>query len=166
MAMISETTLAYLSTLTYQAEAKQMVSWLPLAGIYWDDEMPDLHLMRTIPENDRHQIYRLFGIRVRIWKGLALSDTQQQLWDETRLQVPHWALFDRLTISDDLRRAQDAAKQYSDEMVAALNEGGGEVTSKVNDGLEHFSATFDLTKNERRPVVKPLSWWERIRLWR
>ena len=66
MAMISETTLAYLSTLTYQAEAKQMVSWLPLAGIYWDDEMPDLHLMRTIPENDRHQIYRLFGIRVRI----------------------------------------------------------------------------------------------------
>ena len=85
-----------------------MVSWLPLAGIYWDDE--------------------------------------------TRLQVPHWALFDRLTISDDLRRAQDAAKQYSDEMVAALNEGGDEVTSKVNDGLEHFSATFDLTKNERRPV--------------
>lgn len=121
--------------------------------------------MRTIPEDDRHQIYRLFGIRVRIWKGLALSDTQQQLWDETRLQVPHWALFDRLTISDDLRRTQDAAKQYSDEMVAALNEGADEITSEVNDGLEHFSATFDLTKNERRPVVKPLSWWEQIRLW-
>ena len=43
-----------------------MVSWLPLAGIYWEDEMPEPFYLRTTCDDDRHQIYLLFGIRTCI----------------------------------------------------------------------------------------------------
>jgi len=38
--MLSEITTAYLSTLTYRVDAAQKVCWLPLSGIYWEDELP------------------------------------------------------------------------------------------------------------------------------
>jgi hypothetical protein len=128
--MLSDPTLACLSKLTYQAEAKSMVSWLPLAGIYWEDEMPEHSYLRTISEDDRHQIYRLFGIRTRIWKRRALSDDQQQLWNETRLRIPGWAVFHRLSISADLQQTQDAAQQDSDKILEVLNEGADEITTR------------------------------------
>lgn len=58
--MLTEATLGFLSTLTYRADAKRQVCCLPLSGIYWEDEMPDIHYLIEIPENDRDQIFRLF----------------------------------------------------------------------------------------------------------
>jgi len=37
---------------------------LPLGGIYWEDEMPDLRQIMKIHEEDRNQMFRLFSIRV------------------------------------------------------------------------------------------------------
>ena len=70
--MLTETTLGFLSTLTYREEAKRQVCWLPLSGIFWEDEMPDIHYLNKVPETDRNQIFLLFTIRVRLWKGEAL----------------------------------------------------------------------------------------------
>jgi hypothetical protein len=39
--MLCETTVAHLSAFTYRADAKRRFSWLPLGGIYWEDEVPD-----------------------------------------------------------------------------------------------------------------------------
>src|SRR5215471_13621503 len=86
--MLSETTIAQLSALRYRAGAKRQVCWIPLGGIYWDDEMPDIRQFMGIAEDDRDQVFRLFFIRTRIWKGLELSEDEQVFWDEAHARMP------------------------------------------------------------------------------
>lgn len=159
--MMSETTLGFLSTLTYRADAKRQVCWLPLGGIYWEDEMPDIHHLTNIPEGDRNEIFRLFGIRLRLWKGEPLPDAEQQFWDTTYLQVPTWAFFRRTQISDDDQHAQEQAEQGSADALEALLADADRVSIREKDGVLEFSATFDLTKGQT-PTEKKRSWWERV----
>jgi hypothetical protein len=106
--MLSESTLQYLSNLTYRADAKRQVCWLPLSGIYCEDEMPDIRRPIKIPEDDRNQILHLFSIRLRVWKGEVVPDAEQRFWDATYSQVPNWAFFRRQQISADDQHAQQA----------------------------------------------------------
>src|SRR5215467_12465601 len=161
--MLTETTLGFLSTLTYRAEAKRQVCWLPLSGIFWEDEMPDIHYLNKVPETDRNQIFLLFTIRVRLWKGEALSDTEQQLWDATYSQVPEWAFFQRNRISADDHRAQEDAEQGGADALEALLADADEVTisENENDGVQNISATFDLTKGQI-PARKKQTLWQHV----
>src|SRR5689334_11565668 len=70
--MLSANTLAYLSTLTYRADAKLQVSILPLGSIFWDDEMPPMHEFIRFPETDREEVLRVFALRIKIWDGAIL----------------------------------------------------------------------------------------------
>lgn len=63
--MLSETAVEYLSSLTYRVEAKRLSCALPLAGIYWDDEIPDFRSLFELSESDRNLVFRLFGIPCR-----------------------------------------------------------------------------------------------------
>jgi hypothetical protein len=143
--MLSETTVKYLSKLTYRIDAKRDVCWLPLGGICWEDEMPDTEFMK-IPKDDRKQILRLYSIRVRLWKGEALPQNDQEFWDTARLQVPGWAFFRRETVSEDDQCAQEEAERTAAELFEALIADADEVTISEEDGVQSFSATFDLTK--------------------
>ena len=159
--MMSETTLGFLSTLTYRADAKRQVCWLPLGGIYWDDEMPDIRYLMNIPEDDRNQIFRLFAIRLRLWKSESLPDAEQQFWDTAHSQVPSWAFFRRQQISDDDQRAQEQAERGAADAVEALLFDADRLSISEKDGVQEFSATFDLTKR-KTPKEKKRSWWERV----
>lgn len=159
--MLTETTLGVLSTFNYRADAKRQVSWLPLSGIYWEDELPDLRYLNKIPENDRNQILRLFASRVRLWKGEVLSDTQQQLWDTTYSQIPQWAFFQRNHISSDDQHAQEDGEEGGTDVLEALLSDADEVTVSENDGVQNISATFDLMKGQIPPPKKQ-AWWERV----
>jgi hypothetical protein len=132
-----------------------------LSGIYWEDEMPDIHYLIEIPENDRDQIFRLFTIRARLWKGEVLSDTDQRLWDATYSEVPQWAFFHRAHIPTDDQHAQEDAEQGGADAIEALLADADEVTIKENDGVQNISAIFDLTKGEIPPPTKQ-AWWERV----
>jgi hypothetical protein len=159
--MLSTVTLEYLSTLRYRADAKRQVCWLPLAGIYWDDELPDIQHLMQITEDDRNKIFRLFGIRVRIWKREALSYEDQQFWDTAQSLVPDWAFFRRQRVSADDLQLQQQAEQATTEALEAwfADADHAEVTQK--DGVQSFSLTFDLTRKRPAPPQKP-SFWERI----
>ncbi len=159
--MLTETTLEFLSTLTYRGYAKQQVCCLPLSGIYWEDEMPDIHYLNEIPENDRNQIFRLFIIRVRLWKGEVPSDTEQQLWDVTYSQAPEWAFFQRKRISADDQHGQEDAEQGGADALEALLADADEVTISESDGIQNISAIFDLTKAQI-PQQKRQGWWEQV----
>ncbi len=159
--MMSETTLGFLSTLTYRADAKRQVCWLPLGGIYWEDEMPDIRHLMNIPEDDRNQIFHLFAIRLRLWKGVSLPDAEQQFWDTTYSQVPTWAFFRRQQISDDDQYTQEQAEDGAAVALDALLADADLVSIRKKDGVQEFSATFDLTK-KRTPTEKKRSWWERV----
>jgi hypothetical protein len=158
--MLSETTLGFLSTLTYRADAKRLICWLPLSGIYWDDEMPAIRQLIRLPEDDRKQILRLFGIRQRLWKGEALADVEQQFWDETYLRVPHWAFFQRQQISADDNRVQEDAERSAEDAWKTLLADADEVSVSEEDGVQSISATFNLTKTGDLP--KKQSWWGRV----
>ena len=159
--MLTETTLVFLSTLTYRADAKRLVCWMPLSGIHWEDELPDIHLLNKIPENDRDQIFRLFTIRVRLWNGEVLSDKEQQLWAATYSQAPQWAFFQRKHISVDDQHAQESAERGGADALEALLADADQVTIHEKDGIQNISATFDLTKGQIPPRKKQ-TWWERV----
>src|SRR5437588_7076088 len=147
--MLSKNILAHLSTLTYRADAKRQVCILPLGSIYRDDEMPDIHRFVTFPEADRTQIVRLFGIRLRIWDHQTLSEDDQQFWDSVRSGAPAWALFHRLDLSEDDRREREEAERASAKELEDFLADSYEVTvSEEKQGLQSFSATFHLNKDQ------------------
>jgi hypothetical protein len=158
--MLSEATAAQLSARTYRCDAKRRFCLLPLGGIYWEDEIPDLRQLWKLPEEDRNQIYRLFGIRYRIWKGASLHEDDQLFWETARSQVPDWALFQRVKVSPADQLAQDQTERIAKEEFEALLAEADQVTvSEKYPGVEAFSATFDLTKSV---TANRKSWWKRI----
>jgi hypothetical protein len=62
--MLTESTIAMLSALTYRAGAAKRVCVLPLGGIYWDDELPELRELSEIPQCD-HAKTRCFLVPLR-----------------------------------------------------------------------------------------------------
>jgi hypothetical protein len=159
--MLSEITAAYLSTLTYRADAERRVCWLPLSGIYWEDELPDIEHLRTIPQDDFTQILRLFGIRKILWKDWPLAEDDERFWDKTRSQVPSWAFFRRKTISADDQLAQEEADRGADECYQVFFYDADELTITEKDGVQTLCARFKVNK-ESPAIEKKESWWQRI----
>jgi hypothetical protein len=159
--MISENTITQLSALTYRADAKRRVCWIPLGGICWDDEMPDVYQSIHFPEEDRDQMFRLFLLRTKIWKGVELSEDEQDFWDEARARMPSWALFHRISISEADLLAQEQAERDSARALEELFADADQVTITEKDGIQSFSATYDLTK-EPTSTAKKQPWWKRL----
>jgi hypothetical protein len=147
--MLSQTAIDFLSPLTYQENAKRRCCFIPLGGIYWEDEIPDLKVLCNLPEYDRSLVYRLFSIRFRIWKGEKPSKVDQNFWDEARLQVPKYALFRRLKLSLEDQQAQEAVERDILEVLDALFADADEVKITRNKhGTGRFSATFQIEQDE------------------
>lgn len=158
--MLSGSTIVQLNARPYRANAKWRACFLPIRGIYWEDEIPDITRLGKLPDEDKKQVLRLFGIRLRIWKGEALSDRDREFWDEVLSQVPDWAFFQRLRVSADELQAQVAAERSSDNVVEALSICADEFSTSEEDGVQSFSATIDLTKEDWAQPKQ--SWWKRM----
>ncbi len=158
--MLSATAAAYLSPLTYRDDAQRLTCLFPLGGIYWDDEIPDVELLLALPEQDRRLIFRLFRIRFQLWAGDELSEADRRFLDEARSQVPASALFQRLQLAPDDRRAQEEFERLAVESLGELFGGADEVKVTREGGAFKFSATFDLTRQPAPPMARP--WWKRL----
>src|SRR6185312_10504929 len=110
MALLSDSILDILRRLPHRPDAKRAICLIPLAGIYWQDEMPSVADMVSLSENERNTIWGLFASRDKIWDGEPLTPEAQKFWDAARAAVPDWALFHRLTLSDDDKRARSEAE--------------------------------------------------------
>jgi hypothetical protein len=165
-AMLSETALAYLSALTYRPAAERQTCFLPLGGIYWDDEIPDIQQLMRLPEDGLLQILQLFSIRYRIWQGTPQSEDDQAIWDHSRSQLPECPIFRRVQLSADDQLAQDTALRSSDEITEALFAEADQLSvSEKCSGVQEFSATFDLRKCNGpagSPTVRIKPWWARV----
>src|SRR5215475_7474454 len=160
--MLSEKTLAHLSTLTYRADAKRQVCILPLGSIYWENELPQVQKFAAFPEPDRNEVLRAFAIRMRLWDRQSLSDHDRQFWDSVRSAVPNWAIFHRLDLSDDDRRAREETEQAcAKELEEFLAEADEVTVGEEKHGMQSFSATFRLNKDQSGKLDKP-SWWQRL----
>lgn len=159
--MPTENTIAMLSALTYRADAKRLVCVLPLGGIYWDDELPELRELTKIPREDHDNIFRLLGIRSRLWRGEILSDNDQQFWDGMQSLVPSWAVFQRIRVSPENLQADEDTQRETLEGLKGWFADADNVSVSEKDSLQHFSLTFDLTKGEQ-PIPKHEPWRKRI----
>ena len=125
--MLSEKAFARLAELPYRADADWGVNVLPFGSIYWKDEMPAIaELVDTL--EDMLIIHAMFGIRLKIWDGKMLDSQEQQLWDAVRGQVPNWALFQRLSLSDDQRLAREEAERQVEQEFESLSDGDNRLT--------------------------------------
>lgn len=159
--MLTHKTLAILSTLTYRPDAQRGVSILPLGSIYWDDELPKMHNFVGFPEADRVQVLRVFAIRLKLWDHEALSDDDRELWDSVRSAAPEWAIFRRLDLSPDDRRAREEAERACASEFEEFLAGADEISiSEEKHGIQSFSATFHLNKDQP-DNARSTSWWDR-----
>ena len=159
--MLSDQTLAYVSALPFRADAKRCVCWLPLCGVYWADEIPDLRSFSRLPESSRTEILRLFAIRYAMWTNGSLSAEDQAYWDEARALAPNYALFQRTNVTSDIIDLQQQIQEQYDAAFAELASQAKEL--KITErapGVESFSIVFDV--NQEVPAKPP--WWKRF--WR
>ena len=148
--MLSDTTVGYLSKLSYRTDAERRSCLLPLSGIYWEDEIPDFHQLHQLSEDDQIQILRLFGIRLKIWEAQALSKDDQDFWDAARSQIPNFPVFHRLNPTPEELREQKEIEENATKGIMEWFEHADQANITVDEhGIEHISATFNLTKENR-----------------
>jgi hypothetical protein len=117
--MLSEKIVAVLAALPYQPDAEWAVNFLPFGSVYWKDEMPAIADLFDRPE-DMGIVHAMFGMRLRIWDGEALDNRDQELWDDVKRQVPEWALFKRLSLTDEQRLAREKAERQVEQEFESL----------------------------------------------
>ena len=137
MAALSPALVDYLSAMQYRPEAERLESILPLGGIYWADEL-DFASMKVLSGADRDTLFRVVALRMKIWDAEALDEEDQQFWDAAQCAVPGWALFRRLTLSDEDRRAHQHAFSQVVEFFEAMKSEGYEVDLNSKDDKLSF----------------------------
>ena len=120
--MLSEKIVAVLAALPYQPDAEWEVNILPFGSIFWKDEMPAIADLFDRPE-DMAIIHAMFGMRLKIWDGETLDAQDQELWDAVKRQVPEWALFKRLSLTDEQRLAREKAERQVEQEFESIGPG-------------------------------------------
>ena len=129
--MLSEEAVSVLSALVYRSDCSWGVNLIPFGSIYWHDEFPEALLVTLYQRpGDLSIIHAMFGMRLRLWDGAVLIAQDQEMWDRVREQVPDWALFQRLVLSDEQRLARENAER------------------KVEQEFKSFFADHDGAENE------------------
>jgi hypothetical protein len=100
---LSDELVRALSEMRFRVEAERRISYMPLGSIYWTDEISEAidDLFEDGNEARLAPLLRLFAIRGAIWTGAELSEADGTFWDAARAQMPNYALFHRLEVSDD-----------------------------------------------------------------
>ena len=65
--LLTDAIIDLLRRLAVRADARRMVSLIPLGSIYWEDEMPDYLDLAKLSEDERNAVWRLFAIRFKVW---------------------------------------------------------------------------------------------------
>lgn len=123
--MLSERAVELLAALTYRPDAEWAVNILPFGSVYWDDEMPAMQDMFDRPD-DMFVIMSMFGLRIRMWDGEQLGDKDREMWNAVQKQVPIWAFFQRLTLSDEQSQAREKAERQVEQEFESLSDASDE----------------------------------------
>jgi hypothetical protein len=137
VAALSPALVEYLSAMSYRPDAERLESILPLGGIYWADEL-DFESLKALPDADREALFHVVALRMKIWDGETLDEDDQRFWDAAQEAAPGWALFRRLTLSDDDRRAHQHAFSQVVEFFEAMKSEGYEVDLTSQDDKLSF----------------------------
>jgi hypothetical protein len=152
MRVLTDAVVAIVNRLSIRPDAaRRWVIFFPVGNIFWEDELPGYPDKASLSAVERDMVHRLFEIRRRIWHEEELSAEDAAFWEAARSEAQDWALFQRLSLSDDdrefLRQVEEEAEKAFEMMCAKADK--VDVRDK-GDGLQEFSLIFDLTKGEDR----------------
>ena len=91
--MLSYQAVVYLETFRYENSAERMFPLFRDGGDSAHYAIPDLSPITSLSEDDQLQIWKLFAIRIGIWRGIELSGSDQAFWDMAQRQVPDSQFF-------------------------------------------------------------------------
>jgi hypothetical protein len=91
--MLSYQAVVYLETFRYENSAERMFPLFRDGGDSSHYAIPDLSQITSFSEDDQLQIWKLFAIRIGIWRGLEPSESDQAFWDMAQRQVPDSQFF-------------------------------------------------------------------------
>ena len=155
---LSPSLVTYMSALTYQAESKRLVSLMPLSGIYWDDEIPDLDALFSLGEDDKMQYLRLFAIRIRLWRGEALNVRKTRTCGIRYVtQVPTCPVFMRSEYFKEDRKTQREAEEETGEILRTDCLSGARrsyLEATFGSGANRNSRLNSISLNERADRAK------------
>lgn len=137
--MLSEKTVSILAGMPYQPDAEWEVNILRFGTFCWKDEIPAIRELFGRPE-DMGVIHAMFGMRLKIWDGEALNHRDQELWDAVKRQVPQWALFRRLSLTDKQRLGREKAERLVEQ---AFEDFGREHDGTSGQLLKHRHYTHN-----------------------
>jgi hypothetical protein len=167
--MLSDAAAALLRKCRFRADAQYRICSIPLQGIFWGDEMPDLPDFYKLSRDEQNTVWRLFGIRKKVWDGKELSDDESSLWESARAKAPEWALFHRLVLSDEERVARREMEQQAwEENREFFARADRIVVVDQENGMTQFTATFPVAKSsvsfvaeERSEIEQSQRWWKK-----
>ena len=136
--------------LRYDPHASRMWCAVPLAGIYWSDELPFRELNEKGTRDDMATILKVFAIRMRYWEAGTMSTDDATVWNVAEAEFPKWPIFRRLDISDEDLAAHRAVTDAVANEIASLGEEADELEIEEQDGQLRVSATFELNKPPKK----------------
>jgi hypothetical protein len=138
--MLSYETKKYLSSLQYDEKAEKICCVIPLKGIYWTDEIPDLGMLLQLSDTVRGEIYRLFRIRYAVWNGVELSSDDARFLEMARLIAPECPIFKRMVPADNDLQAQKDTREEMNDIWKMISDRSDRVEIKDNnDGTQTTS---------------------------
>ena len=136
--MLTDGAIAYLQPLTFSKTARRLACFLPLGGIYWDDEIPDFLTLLEMPRKIDLGFLNCSLFASRFGVGWKWKQEKELFLEEARAQIPDYALFQRLILSDEDRAAQEQVEKDLTEGFAAMFEAADEVSILDKDGVSEF----------------------------
>jgi hypothetical protein len=91
--MLSYQAVVYLETFRYENSGERMFPLFRDGGASAHYAIPDLSPITSLSEDDQLQIWKLFAIRIGIWRGIEPSESDQAFWDMAYRQVPDSQFF-------------------------------------------------------------------------
>ena len=126
--VLLDTTIEYLRGLTYDPKAERRAYILPVATIYWPDELPDEELLRESSTEALWQVFRLMSIRKQLWDDEELSIDEQTFWSAALSQAPNSPIFQRMEISKEDHEqhliSRNADLKFLEELKKESDESG------------------------------------------
>ena len=109
--------------------------------------------MATLYEEDQREIYRTFGLRMKLWDGEQLGEADQRAWEGMKERAPEWPLFKRLQLSEqDQRERRRIEDQIFAELESFFASADRVTLGKSENGIQEWSATFELVS--KKPKVR------------
>jgi hypothetical protein len=162
--MLSEKAQRVLASLSHREDASRKICLIPLGSIHWADELPDFRVMVTLTEEDQREIYRTFGLRMKLWNGEQLGEADQRAWEGMKEQAPDWPLFKRLQLSEqDQRERRQIEAQSLGALESFLASADSVTLDPLEDGIQKWSATFDLSDEKKTEATFLQRLWKQLK---